>query len=214
MIRVCLIEDQTLVREGLETLLQLTTDIQVVATARTGREGLSILADHKPDVVLLDVRMPEMSGLQVLEAIAASAVEQRVIILTTFDDDAVILESCRLGAKGFLLKDISLSMLTEAIRTVAAGGTMFSPIMTERLLRAIRSSRVTDESNPERLTDRELEILRLMTGGFSNGEIGFALKVAEGTVKNHVSNILNKLDVRDRVRAVLKAIEMGYLSGV
>jgi DNA-binding NarL/FixJ family response regulator len=211
MIDVCVVEDQTLVREGLETLLHLTSDIRVVSRASTGQEAIALLTSTQPDVVLLDVRMPEGSGLDVLRELAKLEVSIRAIILTTFDDDAVFLEACRLGAKGYLLKDVSLQALTGAIRTVAAGSTMFNPTVTERLLRVLQSTPASGKPIPEALTVRETEILRLMTGGYSNAEIAFALRVAEGTVKNHVSNILNKLDVRDRVRAVLRGIELGYL---
>jgi len=130
----------------------------------------------------------------------------------TFDDDASVLEGLRLGAKGYLLKDLSFSKLTDAIRIVAAGGTLISPVITERLLRGFQSlPPFTGEPMIEGLTRREVEILRLMTGGFSNREIGSALNVVEGKVKNHVSNILGKLGVRDRIRAVLRAIELGYV---
>jgi DNA-binding NarL/FixJ family response regulator len=211
MISVCVVEDQTLVREGLETLLHLTSDIRVESRATTGREAIALLTHAQPDVVLLDVRMPEGSGLDVLREMARLGIPLCAIILTTFDDDAVFLEACRLGAKGYLLKDVSLQVLTGAIRTVARGSTMFNPTVTERLLRVLQSAPTGGEAALERLTERETEILRLMTGGYSNAEIAFALRVAEGTVKNHVSNILNKLDVRDRVRAVLRGIELGYV---
>jgi DNA-binding NarL/FixJ family response regulator len=214
MIDVCVVEDQTLVREGLESLLHLTSDIRVVSRATTGKEAISLLSQAQPDVVLLDVRMPEGSGLDVLRELAKLQIAVCAIILTTFDDDAVFLEACRLGARGYLLKDVSLQVLTGAIRTVAQGSTMFNPTVTERLLRVLQTASTGSPAPLERLTDRETEILRLMTGGYSNAEIAFALRVAEGTVKNHVSNILNKLDVRDRVRAVLKGIELGYIQKV
>lgn len=231
MIRVLLVEDQTLVREGLETLLGLTPDIRVVDRAADGVEGLEKLerlrasppdtsanapAAPPPDVVLLDVRMPQMSGIQFLQAIQASgAVLPRTILLTTFDDDAALLDGIRLGARGYLLKDVSLATLADAIRLVAGGGTMISPVVTERLLRGwkhapLRAAPSADDGE-EPLTPRETEILRLMTGGYNNREIASALTLSDGTVKNHVSNILGKLHVRDRTRAVLKAIEKGYV---
>lgn len=213
MIRVLLIEDQTLVREGLEKLLSLTEDIAVVDRAVDGAEGLEKLRRSNPDVVLLDVRMPKMTGIEFLRALQEAGNATPTILLTTFDDDAALLNGIRLGAKGYLLKDVSLATLTEAIRLVANGGTMISPVVTERLLRGLKNAPLPasfDCGEPQ-LTQRETEILRLMTGGYSNREIASALELSEGTVKNHVSNILGKLGVHDRTRAVLKAIEKGYV---
>jgi DNA-binding NarL/FixJ family response regulator len=216
VIRVCLVEDQTLVREGLESLLHLTQDIRVVAHASDGLAALEIVESAKPDVILLDLRMPRMDGLGFLRKLSEAGEMRPTVVLTTFDDDLSVLEGLRLGAKGYLLKDVSFAKLTEAVRTVGAGGTLISPAVTERLLRGLRTSwssmpKAAWERESDKLTVREIEILRLMAGGFSNGEIASALKVAEGTVKNHVSNILGKLGVRDRIRAVLKAIEMGFV---
>ncbi len=213
MIRVLIVEDQTLVREGLEKLLDLADDITVVERAMDGEDGLQKLRQSSPDVVLLDVRMPKMSGIEFLEYLQKAGDPTPTILLTTFDDDAALLNGIRLGAKGYLLKDVSLTKLTEAIRLVAGGGTMISPVVTERLRRGLKTaphSRSADYDEEE-LTPRETEILRLMTGGYSNREIASALTLSEGTVKNHVSNILGKLGVRDRTRAVLKAIEKGYV---
>jgi DNA-binding NarL/FixJ family response regulator len=213
MIRVLLVEDQTLVREGLETLLNLAKDIRVVGHAADGDEALAHLRKHRLDVVLLDVRMPKMTGIDVLRAMNDLEGAPPVILLTTFDDDSALLEGIRLGAKGYLLKDVSLETLTNAIRLVADGATMFSPVVTERLVRGIHQAHLSSDNgyNQETLTGREVEILRLMTGGYSNREIATALDLSEGTVKNHVSNILSKLGVRDRTRAVLKAIEKGVI---
>jgi len=176
-------------------------------------EALQVIRDSRPDVVLLDVRMPRMSGLEVLQALRASHELPPTIILTTFDDQAVVLEGIRRGAKGFLLKDVSLEQLVNAIRILAAGGTLIQPAITERIVKSIEQ--VANDfpclDSPDPLTERELEVLRLMTGGHSNREIAEALHVAEGTIKNHVSNILSKMGVRDRTRAVLKALEHGYV---
>ena len=210
MIRVLIVEDQTLVREGLEKLLDLADDITVIERAADGEEGLNKLQTSSPDVILLDVRMPKMTGIEFLETLRARGNTTATILLTTFDDDSALLNGIRLGARGYLLKDVSLAKLTEAIRLVAAGGTMISPVVTERLLRGLNSI-TQPESGEEHLTSRETEILRLMTGGYSNREIASALNLSAGTVKNHVSNILGKLGVRDRTRAVLKAIEKGYV---
>ena len=213
MIRVLIVEDQTLVCEGLEMLLSLAEDIRVAGRAADGVEALRSMQEQAPDLVLLDVRMPKMSGIEVLRKMKAKALTIPVILLTTFDDDAALLEGIRLGAKGYLLKDVSLAKLTEAIRLVAAGRSMISPVVTERLLHGLRDAPLPPDSGyeSEALTDREAEIIRLMTGGYSNREIAGALYLSEGTVKNHVSNILSKLGVRDRTRAVLKAIEKGIV---
>lgn len=213
MIRVLLVEDQTLVSEGLEMLLNVTEDIRVIARARNGAEALERMETDSPDVVLMDVRMPKVSGIEALRMSKAKALHIPTILLTTFDDDAALLEGIRLGAKGFLLKDVSLEKLTDAIRLVAAGQSMISPAVTQTLLEGFRQAPLPpdDGAENETLTRREVEIIRLLTGGYSNREIANALHVSEGTVKNHVSNILSKLHVRDRSRAVLKAIEKGLV---
>ncbi len=213
MIQVVLVDDQTLVRSGIRGLLNLTSDIRVVAEAADGEEALAITVAARPDVLLLDIRMPGRSGIEVLRGLMEQGNQPPTILLTTFDDDTALLEGMRAGAKGFLLKDISLERLAEAIRTVAAGSTLHLPAITERLLRGLNQSTqgwVID--SPERLTTRETEVLRLVAGGFSNREIADALLTSEGTIKNHVSSILSKLGVRDRVRAVLRALELGYLA--
>ena len=213
MIRVCLVDDQTLVRQGIKSLLELVDDIQVVAEASDGWEGLQVIRDCQPDVVLLDVRMPRKTGLEVLAELKGSHELPPTIILTTFDDQGVVIEGLHCGAKGYLLKDVSLEQLVGAIRTVAAGGTLIQPAITERIVKNIEQSANEFPSlePPDPLTAREIEVLRMMTGGFSNREIAEALQVAEGTIKNHVSNILSKMGVRDRTRAVLKALEKGYV---
>lgn len=213
MIRVLIVEDQNLVREGLEMLLKVAKDIQVAGRAADGVEALQRIKDSNPDVLLLDVRMPKMNGIELLREMRAKAIPVPVILLTTFDDDDALLEGIRLGAKGYLLKDVSLTTLTEAIRLVAAGGSMISPVVTERLRQGLMRPTFppAERYAGEALTQREIEVMRLMTGGYSNGEIAGALYISEGTVKNHVSNILSKLGVRDRTRAVLRAIEQGLV---
>lgn len=212
MIRVCLIDDQTLVRQGIRSLLELVDDIEVVAEAADGVDGVQVIRSFKPDVVLLDVRMPRQSGLDVLAALKEVEALPPTIILTTFDDQAVVLEGIRHGAKGYLLKDVSLDQLVSAIRTLAAGGTLIQPAITERLVKS--ADQITNDfpslEPADPLTARELEVLRMITGGHSNREIAEAFHVTEGTIKNHVSNILSKMGVRDRTRAVLKALEQGY----
>ena len=213
MIRVCLVDDQTLVRQGVRSLLELAEDIEVIAEAADGPQAVEEIPVIQPDVVLLDMRMPGMSGLDVLHKLQELGSLPPTIILTTFDDDQLVLAGLKAGAKGYLLKDVKLEELVEAVKTVANGGSLVKPAVTQRLLKGLEGMR-TDFSSldrPDPLTERETEILRLMAGGYSNKEIANSLGVAEGTVKNHVSNILSKLGVRDRTRAVLKAFELGLV---
>jgi DNA-binding NarL/FixJ family response regulator len=213
MIKVMLVDDQNLVRKGVRSLLELSEEIEVIAEAPDGMEAIRMIPEVQPDVVLLDMRMPGLSGVDVLRKLNDEGTLPPTIILTTFDDDDLVLAGIRNGAKGFLLKDVSLEVLVNAIRTVADGGTIVKPAVTERLLKGLENLQ-TDFSSldrPDPLTERETEILRLMAGGYSNKEIANSLGVAEGTVKNHVSNILSKLGVRDRTRAVLKAFELGFI---
>ena len=213
MIEVCLVDDQTLVRQGIRSLLELSDSIRVVAEAGDGMQAVETIPRVKPDVVLLDMRMPGMSGLDVLNALAATHQLPPTIILTTFDDDQLVLAGLKAGARGYLLKDVSLDQLVDAVKTVAAGGSLVAPVVTQRLLSGLErmQNEFTSLDRPDPLTDRETEILRLMAGGYSTKEIANSLGVAEGTVKNHVSNILSKLGVRDRTRAVLKAFELGIV---
>lgn len=213
MIKVMLVDDQNLVRKGIQSLLELSEEIEVIAEASDGEEAIDMLEEVDPDVVLLDMRMPGMSGVDVLRRLKESDALPPTIILTTFDDDDLVLAGIRNGAKGYLLKDVALEELVGAVKTVAAGGSIVKPAVTERLLRGLEKLE-TDFSSldrPDPLTERETEILRLMAGGYSNKEIANSLGVAEGTVKNHVSNILSKMGVRDRTRAVLKAFELGFI---
>lgn len=213
MIRVFLVEDQAIVRQGLRSLLDLVDDIEVVGEAADGVEAVAQLPAMAPDVILLDLRMPKLDGLGVLQQLGAAGQLPPALILTTFDDDVSLFESIRAGAKGFLLKDVSLEQLANAIRTLAEGGTMIQPTVTDRILKGLEGFEFDFESldPPDPLTERETEILRLMAGGYSNREIAAAFQLAEGTVKNHISNILSKLGVRDRTRAVLKAVELGLI---
>jgi len=213
VIRVVLVDDQTLVRRGIRSLLELVDDVTIVAEAGDGEEALAVVRREKPDVVLLDVRMPKKGGLDVLRELRTAGSPPPTILLTTFDDDEVLLEGVKAGARGYLLKDVSLEQLTEAIRTVAQGGTLIRPAITERVLRGLEHVRRDFDalSPPDPLTRREVEILRLMAGGYSNREIAGVLGTAEGTIKNHASSILSKLGVRDRTRAVLKGLELGYI---
>ena len=213
MIHVMLVDDQNLVRKGVRSLLELVDDIDVVAEAADGAEAIERIPQVGPDVVLLDMRMPGKSGLDVLRELGERDELPPTIILTTFDDDEVVLQGIQAGAKGYLLKDVPLEELVNAIRTVAEGGSIVKPAVTQRLLKGLEKlhNEFSSLDRPDPLTERETEILRLMAGGYSNKEIARSLGVAEGTVKNHVSNILSKMGVRDRTRAVLKAFELGYI---
>jgi DNA-binding NarL/FixJ family response regulator len=216
MISVLLVDDQTLVRSGIRGLLELSADIRVVAEADDAASAMQALQQRAYDIMLLDNRMPGETGVELLERMRTQCIAVPAIMLTTFDDDESLLRSLRAGAKGYLLKDISFERLCEAIRQVATGGTMFRPALSERVERSLANERLDHtETRPleglEHLTRREIEILALMAGGLSNREIADSLGTSEGTIKNHVSNVLAKLGVRDRVRAVLKAIDRGYL---
>ena len=210
MIRVCLVEDQQLVRRGIRTLLGFVEDIEVVGEAADGESAIELITAMTPDVVLLDLRLPGKDGIAVLNALREAGVLPPTIILTTFDDEGAVLAAIRAGARGFLLKDVSLERLAESLRVVARGESVIQPALTERLLEAARGQgwRFPSLEPPDPLTEREVEVLRLMTGGYSNREIADALTLSEGTVKNHISTILSKLGVRDRTRAVLKALEL------
>ena len=205
MIRVFIADDQVVVRQGLRALLEVEPEIEIAGEAGDGREAIERIRALQVDVVLLDVRMPRASGLDVLHELGAAL--PPTLILTTFDDAEIALEAIRAGARGFMLKDVSFQQLIGAIRAIASGATVFQPALTHRL--AEKTKRSTEFV--ERLTSRETEVVRLMAGGYSNSEIAHALGAAEGTVKNHVSNILSKLGARDRTRAVLKALEAGLL---
>ncbi len=209
-IRVCLVDDQMLVRAGIRSLLELSDSVEVVAEAVDANSAIAIIPQVKPDVVLLDMQMPGKLGLEVLRELGPKGLLPPTVILTTFDDDQYVLAGLQAGARGYLLKDVSLDQLVDAIKAVAAGGTLVKPAVTQRLLSGLShlENKFAALDVPDHLTERETEILRLMSAGYSNKEIARALDVAEGTVKNHVSNILSKLGVRDRTRAVLKAFEL------
>jgi len=206
MTRVFLVDDQTLVRKGIRSLLSLLPDIEIAGEAVDGREALRLIPAAAPYVVLLDIRMPEMDGLDVLRALVQPGRAPHFIILTTFDDSDVLLEGCKAGARGFLLKDVSLEQLASAIASVAEGRLILQPSITETLLRSLQGRSESKLDDVEPLTERERDVIRLMAGGFGNREIGEMLGLSEGTVKNYVSRLLMKLDARDRTSAVLKAI--------
>jgi DNA-binding NarL/FixJ family response regulator len=216
VIRVCVVDDQHLVRQGIRSLLDLAGEVEVVAEASDGDEALAAIEEHEPDVVLLDLRMPVRDGISTLEVMRERGLDVPVLVLTTFDDDELVLGALRAGARGYMLKDVTLDQLVHAVRTLAEGGRIVQPAVTERLVRAItelpNETGDPDDTPAQPLTDRETEILQLVAAGYANREIADALHLAPGTVKNHVSNILMKLGVRDRTRAVLRALHLGLLS--
>lgn len=215
MTRVIVVDDQALVREGIRVLLQVA-GIDVVAEAEDGRAALEAIEEHRPEVVLMDLRMPRYDGIWALEQLHEQGAEVPTLVLTTFDDDELVLRALRAGARGYLLKDVTVEQLAHAVRTLADGGTLISPSITDGLLRAIRADPVTARDHPSPiapLTKRELDVLRLLAEGYSNREIAELLHIAEGTVKNHLSAILQKLGARDRTQAVLRALREGVLGG-
>ena len=214
-VRLLLIDDQRLMRDGLRTLLEMESEMAVVGEASNGQEALDQYAALRPDVALMDVRMPVMDGVEATRRLRARWPDARVIILTTFDDDEYVFEGLRAGALGYLLKDVSIQELTEAIHTVMAGGVLIEPSVARKVVAEF--ARMTPQSPAaaselvEALSDREIEILKLLAEGLTNREIAARLYLAEGTVKNYVTNILGKIGARDRTQAALRARELGLL---
>lgn len=224
MTRVLLVDDQTLIRQGIRMLLTTEAGIEVVGEAANGIEALAAVQRLDPEVVLMDVRMPELDGVAATREITSLYPHVGVIILTTFDDEEYIFEGLRAGARGYLLKDISSEEMADAIRVVAKGGALIQPSITRKVLSEF--ARLSTQPNPpqysttprfgasglpEPLTERELGVLKCIAEGLSNREIADRLFITEGTVKNHVSNLIAKLGVRDRTQALLKAKELGIL---
>lgn len=213
MINVMLVEDQMLVREGIRSLLGLSDRVNVVCECSDGSEVVDALRTHDVDVILMDIRMPKQNGIQALQAMQAAGMTHPVIILTTFDDHQLVMQAMQHGARGYLLKDVSLETLVDAIVDVQQGKTLIQPSVTEKVLQGLRGLPTEFESfeQPEALSEKECEVLRLIAAGYSNQEIAEAMYKSTGTVKNQVSAIMAKLGVRDRTRAVLKALELGWL---
>ncbi len=213
MIEICVVDDQTLVRQGIRSLLSYSDEVTVTAEASDGDQALQVIQQHRPDVVLLDLRMPRRDGIETLDALRARGDTTPVLVLTTFDDDDLVQRALQAGADGYLLKDVTFEHLVAAILALANGGTHVEPAVTERLLHAVASWPSPDlhDGLPRAvdLTARELEVLRLMAAGYANREIADTLYLAPGTAKNHVSSVLLKLGVRDRTRAVLRALDLG-----
>ena len=219
-ITVLIVDDQGLMREGLATLLSLAPDLRVVGQAGDGVEAIALARQVRPNVILMDVQMPRMDGVTATQTIRAELPQTQVIILTTFDDDEYVRNGLRAGACGYMLKNTPSEHLAEAIHAAARGESPISPSIARKLVaeyarqntpanRPARSE--LDPSSPDALSEREMEILRALASGMSNREIADKLFITEGTVKNHVSNILAKLGVRDRTQAVLKAKENGWV---
>ena len=214
-IRILLVDDQRLMREGLRILLELEPDLEIAGEATNGQEALDAYAEIEPDVVLMDVRMPGMDGVEATWRLRERWPSALVIILTTFDDDEYVFEGLRAGARGYLLKDVSGHDLADAVRTVAAGGALIEPSVARRVVaefaRMAPPVRQPDDGLAEPLSEREREILRLVAQGLTNREIADRLSLAQGTVKNYVTTILQKLGARDRTQAALRARELGML---
>ncbi len=214
-IHVLIVDDQRLMRDGLRTLIELETDIVVAGEAEDGLEAISAYRNTGPDVVLMDVRMPNLNGVEATRRIKADWAEANILILTTFDDDEYIFEALRAGASGYLLKDVSGKELADAIRVVADGGTLIAPSVARKVVsefaRLKPASPKTVETLSDPLSQREIEILKVLAQGHTNKEIGEILHLAEGTVKNYVTSILQKIGARDRTQAALRARELGIL---
>ena len=215
LIRVLLVDDQTLMREGLRILLELEEDMTVVGEVGDGAAALAAYAELQPEVVLMDIRMPGMDGVEATWRLRQEWPQAKVIILTTFDDDEYVFEGLRAGAMGYLLKDVSGRELSQAIRTVAAGGALIEPSVARKVLsefaRLAPPARLPDAGLPEPLTEREQQVLALLAQGLTNKEIALRLSLAEGTVKNNITVILQKLGVHDRTQAALRARQLGLV---
>jgi DNA-binding NarL/FixJ family response regulator len=214
MIRVLVADDQTLVRESFAVLLNLEPDIEVVGQACDGAQAVAAARRLHPDVVVMDIRMPNLDGVEATRRLVADPAGPRVLILTTFDTDEYLYDAMKAGASGFLLKDVRRGQLADAVRTVVAGESLVAPQLTRRLIETFCSRRPRGGTPPaalERLTARELEVLRLMARGSTNAQIAATLIVAETTVKTHVGHILTKLGLCDRAQAVVLAYESGFV---
>jgi DNA-binding NarL/FixJ family response regulator len=213
MIRVLLVDDQELVRAGFRLILELADGIEVVGEAADGREAVGLAKELQPDVVLMDVRMPELDGIEATRRLWQAGVDARVLVLTTFDLDEYVYGAVRAGASGFLLKDAPREQLVTAVRTVARGEALLAPAVTRRLIERFVDRPAPVEAAPAlaELSARELEVLRLVARGLSNAEIAGELVIGEATVKTHVARVLRKLGLRDRVQAVVLAYESGVV---
>jgi DNA-binding NarL/FixJ family response regulator len=214
MIRIVLVDDQAMVRAGFRMILEAEDDLEIVGEAGDGDHAVTIVRQHRPDVVLMDVQMPRMNGLDATRRIVDDPdITSRVMILTTFEQDEYIFEALRVGASGFLLKNAPPEELVHAVRVIAAGDSLLAPSVTRRVIEDFvkRPVRRGDDALLQRLTEREIEVLLLLAAGKSNAELATSLYVGEGTVKTHVSHVLTKLGLRDRMQAVVFAYESGLV---
>jgi DNA-binding NarL/FixJ family response regulator len=213
-IRVLICDDQPLVRAGFRTILGSKGDIEVVGEAENGADAVTLAERRHPDVILMDIRMPVLDGVEATRRLVAAGTSARILVLTTFDLDEYVHAAIRAGASGFLLKDVTPAKLLEAIRIVAGGDALLAPSVTRRLLERFATTLPPDEDSSDALADltsRETEVLRLLAAGMSNAEIASELVVSEATVKTHISSVLRKLGLRDRVQAVIVAYESGLV---
>jgi DNA-binding NarL/FixJ family response regulator len=211
VIRVAIADDQALVRSGFRMILDARPDVEVVGEAEDGDQAVELVRELEPDVILLDVRMPNLDGIEATRRIVASGRGTRILILTTFDLDDYVHDAVRAGASGFLLKDVRPAELVDAIRLVASGNALLAPTALQRLLERFWSPGRHGDGALPNLTDREREILQLVAEGLSNAEIASRLVLGETTIKTHISNLLRKLGVRDRVQAVIAAYDSGLV---
>jgi DNA-binding NarL/FixJ family response regulator len=215
-IRVLLCDDQSLVRGGFRMIIEARPDLEVAGEADNGLQAIELARETEPDVILMDVRMPALDGIQATRQIVAGGSRARILVLTTYDADEYVYAAIQAGASGFLLKDAQPAQLVEAIRVIAAGDALLAPSVTRRLLaqfaRALPAGQATTPPALSELTTRETEVLRLLAVGLSNTELAQRLFVSEATVKSHVSSLLRKLGLRDRVQAVILAYEAGLVT--
>jgi DNA-binding NarL/FixJ family response regulator len=211
MIRIVIADDQRVVRDGLAMLVGLIDDIDLVGTACDGAEAVALAHDTRPDVVLMDLRMPELDGAEATRLIRSSVPETQILVLTTYADDESLFPALQAGARGYLTKDASAEEIERAIRAVAAGSTHLDPAVQQRLIAAVIDGTSDNRTPPDDLTSRELDVLRLIAAGLSNAEIATALVVSGATVKTHINHILAKTGARDRAQAVRYAYEHGLV---
>ncbi|WP_442598729.1 response regulator [Neobacillus sp. D3-1R] len=217
MIKIMIVDDQPLIRDGLATLLGLRPELEIVGTAGDGNEAYEKAQQLQPDIVLMDIRMPGTNGVVATRLITNNITEVKVLMLTTFKDSELIFEALQEGASGYLLKDMSTDTIVKAIMTVHSGGIVLPPDITGQMVKELKKTKELEPShekietpiNIQELTERELEVLKQLGYGFSNKEISNVLFITEGTVKNHVSNLINKLELRDRTQAAIFAVRYG-----
>ncbi len=211
MITILIVDDHPIVREGLVSIVNAEDDLEVIGQAANGKQAVEFALEHRPDVVLMDLRMPVMDGVEAIRRLHNQAPDSRLVVLTTYDTDELVYDAIRAGARGYLLKDVASSDLTEAIRTVHRGGSLLQPVVVERLLDRLGPEDLEQSDPFENLTPRELEVLRCMSTGARNREIAEELVIAERTVKIHVGNVIAKLGATNRTEAVVTALDLGII---